>query len=181
MTKYKDGRPGYEFITRDDANMELVFFYDGKYYRKNQIMKYCRQATNKSWNTITRWIEDTSKWSRLEEIGVYPYLAAPIIEKHLIVTNGDILNCDTLRRIVVGDVRGKARVMEDGLVYEFYPSSLVYYKFLLLEGEAFDPEKDTPFLADKRFWSPDISNLRQKRLGKNYDQGPQYIEDQIDD
>ena len=179
MTKYEFGRPGYEFITREDKDMELLFKYLGNYYRKPGIMKIARQHTGKSWHTITRWMEDTYSWTKLEEVGIYPYLAAPVLDNHLIITNGDILNRKTLRRIVIGDVRGKARVMEDGEIYEFYPSSLVYYKFMLAPGEAFDPEYDTPFLADRRHWSPDISNLRRKAIAKDYSATPEYEEDKI--
>jgi len=181
MTKYENGRPGYQFITRSDDEMELVFLCEGNYYRKPQITKIAREKSGKTWQTIHRWIDNVYTWTKLEEYGIYPYLAAPVLDNHLIITNGDILNRNTLRRIIIGDVRGKARVMEDGEIYEFYPSSVVYYKFLLQPGEAFDPEVDTPFLINKKGWSPDISNLRRKEVIKDAGKIPQYLEDQIDD
>jgi hypothetical protein len=181
MTKYELGRPGYQFITRSDDEMELIFLYDNKYYRKAAIMKIAKTLLNKSWNTITRYIENVYTWSKLEEVGIFPYLSAKVLDEHCVVTNGDILNRNTLRRIIVGDSRGKCRLMEDGEIYEFYPSSVVYYKFLLQRGEAFDPEVDTPFLVDRRFWSPDINNLRRKEVIKDARDIPHYEEDKIND
>ena len=181
MTKYELGRPGYNFIIIPDEKMELLFLYEDNFYRKPQIMKIARTLTGKSWDTITRWMNNVYYWTKLEEVGIYPYLATNLLNKHMITTRGDILNRKTLRPNVSNLIRNRTRVMEDNIIYEFYPGSMVYYKFMCPPEEAFDPEKDVPFFINKRGWNPDISNLRQHEVVKDAGPVPQYEEDKIDD
>ena len=179
--KYELGRPGYNKITCKDEDMELVFKHNGLYYRKAGIMKFCRTTTGKSWHTITRWMDNQYYWGRLQEIGVEPYLGRRIFNEHMILTNGEVLHYKTLRIHSHRTNNGKVRLMEDGEYYEFYPVSSVYYKFMLQEGEAFDPFSDVPYVLNRSEWNADIENLERRQVVKDPKRGPEYVEDKVND
>lgn len=152
-------KAGYEKIYKDLNEFTKVFKYKNLYFPISRIYSVLKEEWTVSRSTMNRWVNNPDKWDEIKMIsGAEVLIAAPVGEKHLIITNGDLININTLT-LVCDNGRSTVSFTQDGKSYTIYRANLVYKKFI-------DPEYDLRnkdiFYLDMNMNNADISNLMYK-------------------
>ena len=151
-------KKGYEHLYQPLNNYEIVFKYAGTYHN----LRYLNKITtnwNQSRSTKSRVAKDPSRWDEAARLyGVEFFAAAPLYDKHLILTNGDVLFRDSYT-LVCDNGLSVVKFIDNGDYFDLFRANIVYKKFV---NPNFDLIKDQLFYLDGNMNNPDISNLLMK-------------------
>lgn len=155
-----------DFIQKDPEYYLKLYKYKDKYYDERQVVKFIKEweLGNRTKYTILR---SPHRWDELEAAGIEPHFAARLFEKHWILDNGDVL---TNTYALTANNPARVRVLENGVLKDYYRASLVYQAFI---DENFNIEKDTVWFLDSNTNNCRLDNIQKtnrkgKKSGETY-------------
>ena len=152
-------RPGYQNLYKPLTEFLVVVRINNIYYPSSALNKATSEIWKVSRMTKYRILHNPDKWEELEvKTGIGIYIAAPLYDKHLIVSNGDVLNKNTLT-LVCDNGLSVVRFTDAGDYFSLYRANIVYRKFI-------DPnhplESNDIFYLDMNINNADIGNIMLK-------------------
>ena len=149
---------GYERLYKPVSDFELVYIYKEEYITAKQVKKVTKLSWKADPRTKDKILTQPERWVEMKQYGIDVVAVAPLASNHLITTDGEVLQRNTLTAI--GNKKlGRAVFQEDGVIYDFYRASLVYLKFI---DPKFDVERQECWFLDGDFSNAAIHNLMIK-------------------